>query len=92
MKKSLLSNYYFWAIVITLVIASFVIKGNLIAYVRASHTIKIQQRQIEKYEAEIKELNKLIDARNTDRDSLETYARERYHFAAEGDDVYLVDR
>jgi len=92
MKKSLFSNYYFWAAVITFVVATFVIKGNLISFVRASHTIKLQQRQIEKYEAEIRELDGRISARISDKDSLETYARERYHFAEKGDDVYLVEK
>jgi len=92
MKKTLLSNYYFWAVVLTLIIATFVIKGNLVTFVRASHTIRVQQRQIETYEAQIRELDERITARTSDRDSLETYARERYHFSAKDDDVYLVDK
>jgi len=92
MKKSPFSSYYFWAVIVTLVLATFVIKGNLISYVRADHTIRIQQRQIEKYEKEIRNLDDRINARISDRDSLETYARERYFFAAEGDDVYIVDK
>ena len=32
-----------------------------------------------------------IDNLTSNRDSIETYARETYHFAAPGDDVYIAE-
>ena len=42
------------------------------------------QREIDAMDAQIKALS-------GDRDSLEKFARERYHFAAPGEDVYLAE-
>ena len=32
-----------------------------------------------------------IDNLTTNKDSVEAFARERYHFAAPGDDVYIAE-
>ena len=50
---------------------------------RQNKEIKSNARQIEQMEQTLKDLT-------ANRDSLEKYARERYHFAKEGDDIYLI--
>lgn len=91
MKNNPLVKYIIVSSVVTLAIVTFLIKGNLITLFRAWHTIKVQERQIEKYDAEISRLDDQIESLSTDRDTLERFARERYHFSSEGDDVYLVE-
>ena len=91
MKKSPVVKYILWSSIVTLLFVTFVIKGNLITLVRAKYNIHMQERQIAKYNEQIKQLDAQIEAMSTDRDTLERFARERYHFAAEGDDVYLLE-
>lgn len=91
MKNNPVVKYIIVSSIVTLAVVTFLTKGNLIALVRAKHTIRMQEKQIERYNAEIRSLDAQIDAMSTDRDTLESFARERYHFAAEGDDVYIVE-
>ena len=90
MKKSPLVNYILWSTVAFLVIILFFRHDNLIRWIKAGLTIRKQEKQIEWYDAEIKDLDKQIEAMSTDRDTLEKYARERFLFAEPGDDVYLI--
>lgn len=90
MKKSPLVNYILWSTVAFLVIILFFRHDNLIRWIKAGLTIRKQEKQIEWYDAEIKELDKQIEAMSTDRDTLEKFARERFLFAEPGDDVYLI--
>ncbi len=65
--------------------------GNVFQWIKAGITISGQNREIRDNAAQIKELDRSIYLLNHDRDSLETFARERFHFAQKGDDIYLVD-
>ena len=58
---------------------------------KAAAEVKRQEKIIEKYETENAELDRRIDMMKTDKDTLEKFAREQYHFAAPGEDVYLVE-
>ena len=53
--------------------------------------MKRQEKIIEKYETENADLDRRINMMKTDKDTLEKFAREQYHFAAPGEDVYLVE-
>lgn len=44
---------------------------------------------MEQYQKEIREMDKQIKMLSTDRDTLEEFSRERFHFAAPGEDVYV---
>jgi len=90
MKKSPLVNYILWSTVAFLVIILFFRHDNLIRWIKAGMTIRRQEKQIEWYNKEIKDLDAQIEAMSTNRDTLEQYARERFLFAEPGDDVYLV--
>jgi cell division protein FtsB len=46
---------------------------------------------MEIYRQQIADMDESIEDLKTDRDSLEKFARERFHFAASGEDVYLIE-
>lgn len=66
--------------------------GNTwIHWAKAGVEIKRQERQIREYEQEIERMDKRVDMLKTDRDTLEKFAREQFHFAVPGDDVYVIE-
>ena len=46
---------------------------------------------MEQYRSEIREMDAEILSLTRSRDSLEKFARENYHFAAPGEDVYILE-
>lgn len=81
-----------YAVVLTAVILLWVVffgDDNLIRLGKAYSELNDQNRQIEKYKREIAEMDEQVRTLSTDRDTLEAYARENFHFAAPGDDVYI---
>ena len=69
----------------------FVKKDNVVRWVQAGFTLKKQERQIELYRNQNAELDRRINMMSTDRDTLETFAREEFHFAEPGEDVYIIE-
>lgn len=65
---------------------------NLVRWVRAGIELRRQNNQIERYTREIEAMDNQIRMLSYDRDTLEEFARENFHFAAPGDDVYLLDK
>ncbi len=66
--------------------------GNTIVHwVRAAKEIRWQEKEMEKCRQEIERMNENIEGLKTDRDSLEKFARERFHFADSGEDVYIIE-
>ena len=63
--------------------------GNLLQWIAAKREIAVQTRQARRYQMEIMQMEERIDALTQDRDSLEKFARERFHFTAPGETVYL---
>lgn len=63
---------------------------NLISWFSACSKAKSQERLIRHYQKEIIEMDKRIHDLTNDKDSLEKFAREEFHFAEKGDDVYLL--
>jgi len=90
MKKSGSTTWLFFLLV-TLFFAGFLLvkKNNVIRWVQANHTIRNQERLILDYQKKIDGLDRQLQDLSTNRDTLETFARENFNFAAEGDDVYL---
>lgn len=66
-------------------------RDSIFDWARAGLTVYRQNREIAKRDAQIRELDKTLDALKNNRDSLEKFAIERFNFAAKGEDVYLVD-
>ena len=82
-----------YAIVATVifVVFLFVKRDNIIRWVQAVFTLRNQKRQIEMLKQQNAELDRRIELLSSDRDSLETFAREEFFFSAPGDDVYIVE-
>ncbi len=69
----------------------FLKKDNIITWIDAGLTLNRQNRQIENYQQEIKSLGDKIQTLSSNKDSLETYAREQFLFAEPGETVYVVE-
>ena len=82
-------RYAVVATAIVLVWILFLGDDNLVRWMKARIELRQQNRQIEMYRRDIAEMDKQIQTLSTDRDTLEEYARERFHFAEPGDDVYV---
>lgn len=83
-----------YAIVITaffILFVGFLSPNSVVRWVRTGFQIRAQEKQIESYETEIREMNDQIHGLTTSKDSLERYARENFHFVEPGDDVYVFD-
>ena len=92
MKK--LGSFTRFAIVATLVFAvyiCFISSGSVLRWVRAHREIRRQEMLIDTYQQEIDEMGKEVELLTEDRDSLEKFAREKFHFAAPGEDVYIEE-
>ncbi len=81
-----------YAMIVTVLFVFFlcVKKDSLITWIGSGITLGRQTRQIEQFEAENAALEARIRQLTDDRDSLERFAREQLHFAAPGDDVFIV--
>ncbi len=84
-----------WFVVIatTVFLVSWLIgPGNtLIHWIRTKNEIRQQEKQMEFYRQEIEAMNQNIEELETNRDTLEKFARERFKFAAPGEDVYVIE-
>ena len=72
------------------VVFLFVKKDNILRWVQGGFTIARQNREIKANDAKIKALDAKIENLTSNRDSLEKFARENFHFAEHGDDIYLI--
>ncbi|MCQ2188227.1 MAG: septum formation initiator family protein [Bacteroidales bacterium] len=82
-----------YAIVATaiMVLFLFVKKDNVVRWIQAGFTLRRQERQIELYQQQNEELDKTINMMSNNRDTLEKFARENFHFAEPGEDVYIEE-
>ena len=84
-----------FAVVSTLLLAVFLCffaRDNVVRWIRAAAEIRAQERQMQRYRDEIEEMDRQIQMLTHEKDSLETFAREQFHFAEPGDDVYLIPK
>lgn len=88
-------NYFLpFVLIVTLLVGLWMVflsHDSLINWARAGIEVKRQEAQMQQYQREIDAMDAQIKALGGDRDSLEKFARERYHFAAPGEDVYLAE-
>ena len=88
-------NYFLpFVLIVTAVVALWLLffsHSSVLNWVRASLEIKRQERQMDRYRSEIDAMDAEIQSLTNSRDSLEKFARETYHFAAPGDDVYIIE-
>ena len=69
----------------------FFAHNSVLSWIRATMEEKSQQKEMARLQSEIEEMDREIHNLQQNPDSLETFARETYHFAAPGDDVYIVE-
>ena len=83
-----------FVIVVTTLVALWLLffaHNSVLNWVRAKVEVKNQEKEIARLRTEIEAMDGEIRQLSTDRDSLEKFARETYHFAAPGEDVYIVE-
>lgn len=82
-----------FAVIATALVLLFLLfsRNGLITWVRAGFERRAQERRIERLQQDIRTMDREIDLLTHDRDSLETFARERFHFAAPDEDVYIEE-
>ena len=47
---------------------------------------------MELYQREIEEMRRKVNMLESDRDSLEKFAREQFYFSVPGEDVFVLDK
>lgn len=91
-EKRSFFRYAIFATTFFIVVVGFVNQNNIVRWVKAGFEIRNQERLIERYEAEIKAMDKQIHGLTSSKDSLERFARENFGFAEPGDDVYIIEK
>ena len=81
---------YIAILVFFLVILCVYPGNNLFSWIAARHEIKSQERQIRSYQLEIMDMETQIKELTDNTDTLEQFARENFHFAEPGEDVFLI--
>lgn len=76
---------------IALVILTFGPGNNIIRWIGAGMEISRQKKQAEEYEMQIRSLDNKIKMLQSNRDTLEKFAREQFYFTEPGDDVYIIE-
>lgn len=64
--------------------------NNVIRWIGAAAEINRHEREIREYERQIQDIDERIRMLESDRDTLEKYAREQFNLAEPGDDVYII--
>ena len=65
--------------------------GNtVLQWARSKSDLRLQKKQMELYQKDIEQMRRQVRMLESNRDSLEKFAREQFYFAAPGEDVYIV--
>ena len=84
-----------WFVVVTTVVFLYAWlfgRGNTILHwINAAVESRRQEKQIEYYEQENARMDERLEMLRTDRDTLEKFAREQFHFAVPDEDVFLIE-
>ena len=88
-------NYLLPFVIVTTTLVAlwllFFAHNSVLSWIRATVEEKNQQKEMVRLQKEIEEMDREIGNLRNNADTLETFARETYHFAAPGDDVYIVE-
>ena len=88
-------NYFIpFVVVVTTLVALWLLffaHNSVLHWVRATIEVKKQQEEMARLQSEIERMDQEIQDLSHNKDSAEAFARETYHFAAPGDDVYIVE-
>ena len=83
-----------YAVAVTFIFLLFVLfkpGNNIFNWLSARHEIAVQEKQMARYRENLEELDKRINLLMSDKDTLEKFAREQFHLAAPGEDVYIME-
>ena len=88
-------NYLLPFVIVTTTLVAlwllFFAHNSVLSWIRATVEERNQQKEMVRLQKEIEEMDREIGNLRDNADTLETFARERYYFAAPGDDVYIVE-
>lgn len=87
-----ITNKYFIATFVFLLIVLFIDNNNLIRWGSQYMKVVRQEQLIRKYRREIKNTDQKLQTLTSDKDSLEKFAREQYYFLEEGEEVFLIKK
>ena len=86
---------FFWFATLATAIFLFVWivgPGNtVIHWAKAGREIRRQENLMEYYQQHNAQMETRLQLLKNDKDTLEKFAREQFHFAAPGEDVYIVE-
>lgn len=64
--------------------------NNFFTRIRNDREIRTLNKEIKRYESEIEENRRRLEELDSDRENLEKFAREKCHFKAADEDVFVV--
>lgn len=85
-----LTNKYFLATLVFLLIVFFIDSNNLINWSKNYYKVIKQEKLIKQYEEDIRKTDEKLKELSSNKDSLEKFAREQYYFQEEGEEVFIV--
>jgi len=94
LKRSDHNHFIPFVIIITTLVALWLLffaHNSVLSWIKATMEEKNQQKEMARLQKEIEEMDREIKNLRDNPDTLEAFARETYHFAAPGDDVYIVE-
>ena len=65
--------------------------NNIVQWFRTGSTLRSQERQIRSFREEIKQTEERLTTLQSKKDSIESFAREKYYFLEDGETVYIVE-
>lgn len=86
----ILLNKYFIATMLFLIWIIFIDNNNVGHWIRTNRKLREQEQQIENLKNDIRRTEDRLNQLQSQKDSLERFARENYLFHEEGEDVYVV--
>lgn len=84
-------NKYFIVTLFFLVIVLFVDRNSAVVWFRCRKTLRDQKKEQAYYRNAIEETETKIEQLQSNRDTLEMFARENYYFLEDGEDVFIVE-
>ena len=92
-NKDTRKSFFRLAAIATVLLLAFLFlrKDNIFRWIQSAFTIRSQEKRIEYLEKDNARMDERLKDLTTDRDTLETYARERFDFSAPGETVYKVE-
>jgi cell division protein FtsB len=79
--------------IVTLIFLLFLLfdTNNIAQWFKTGSTLRSQERQIRSYREEIKQTEEQLTTLRSKKDSIESFAREKYYFLEDGETVYIVE-